>query len=67
MLAIRLLAEPDRLDTLALPVSPADDGPARPVPTVAVLPDGLAEEAAALAPVARLTGRAGEVQAQLRP
>ncbi|MEH1097999.1 leucyl aminopeptidase family protein [Micromonospora sp. CPCC 205561] len=69
MLAIRLLAEPDRLDTLALPVRPGtgDDAPAEPAPTGVRLPEGVAEEAAALAPAARLTGRPGEVQAQLRP
>ncbi|MEU6072987.1 leucyl aminopeptidase family protein [Micromonospora sp. NPDC047074] len=69
MLAIRLLAEPDRLDTLVLPICPGqgDDAPARPVPTGTVLPDGVAEEAIALPPVARLTGRPGEVHAQLRP
>ncbi|MGN9764776.1 leucyl aminopeptidase family protein [Micromonospora sp. SD12] len=69
MLAIRLLAEPDRLDTLVLPVrpGPADGDPARPAPTASALPDGVTEEAAALAPAARLTGRPGEVQAQLRP
>ncbi|MCX4386886.1 leucyl aminopeptidase family protein [Micromonospora peucetia] len=69
MLAIRLLAEPDRLDTLVLPVwpGPGDDDPARPAPTAATLPDGVVEEAAALVPAARLTGRPGEVQAQLRP
>ncbi|PZG20764.1 peptidase M17 [Micromonospora craterilacus] len=69
MLAIRLTAEPDRLDTVALPVRPgaADDAPAAPVPTAVALPDGVAEEAAALAPMARFAGRAGEVRAQLRP
>ncbi|PZF97103.1 leucyl aminopeptidase family protein [Micromonospora deserti] len=69
MLAIRLLAEPDRLDTVAQPVRPAeaDDAPAAPVPTAVALPDGVAEEAAALAPAARLTGRAGETRMQLRP
>ncbi|MGC4761800.1 leucyl aminopeptidase family protein [Micromonospora sp. DT46] len=69
MLAIRLLAEPDRLDTLVLPVRPgaAGDEPARPAPTGATLPDGVAEEAVALVPAARLTGRPGEVHAQLRP
>ncbi|MEU4774664.1 leucyl aminopeptidase family protein [Micromonospora sp. NPDC023644] len=69
MLAIRLLAEPDRLDILVLPVrpGPGDDDPARPAPTGAALPDDVVEEAAALVPAARLTGRPGEVQAQLRP
>ncbi|MEV1329167.1 leucyl aminopeptidase family protein [Micromonospora costi] len=72
MLAIRLLAEPDRLDTLVLPVRPADtgeggDAPAVPVPPAVALPDGVAEEAGALTPAARLTGRAGETRVQLRP
>ncbi|MFC0507841.1 leucyl aminopeptidase family protein [Micromonospora costi] len=72
MLAIRLLAEPDRLDTLVLPVRPADTGEggdarAVPVPPAVALPDGVADEAAALTPAARLTGRAGETRVQLRP
>ncbi|MGK5738168.1 leucyl aminopeptidase family protein [Micromonospora sp. URMC 103] len=72
MLAIRLLAEPDRLDALVLPVRPTDtagggDAAAVPVPTAVALPDGVADEAAALTPAARLTGRAGEVRVQLRP
>ncbi|BCJ58754.1 leucyl aminopeptidase family protein [Micromonospora endophytica] len=69
MLAIRLTAEPDRLATVALPVRPgdADDVPAGPVPTAVTLPDGVGDEAAALAPLARLTGRAGEIRVQLRP
>ncbi|MET8350819.1 leucyl aminopeptidase family protein [Micromonospora sp. NPDC005206] len=72
MLAIRLIAEPDRLDVLVLPVRPADqaadgDASAVPAPTAVALPDGTAEEAAALAPVARLTGRAGEIRTHLRP
>ncbi|MEV4655187.1 leucyl aminopeptidase family protein [Micromonospora sp. NPDC049301] len=72
MLAIRPLAEPDRLDVLILPVRPVDpaadgDASVEPVPTAVALPDGVAEEAAALVPVARLTGRAGETRTQLRP
>ncbi|RKN23832.1 leucyl aminopeptidase family protein [Micromonospora musae] len=72
MLAIRLFAEPDRLDTLVLPVRPAadaegGDAPAVPVLTTATLPDGVADEAAALVGAARLTGRAGEIRTQLRP
>ncbi|GGM26110.1 leucyl aminopeptidase [Micromonospora sonchi] len=69
MLAIRLTAEPDRLATVALPVRPGgvDDAPAEPVPAAVALPDGVADTAAALAPLARLTGRAGEVRDQLRP
>ncbi|QGN45596.1 leucyl aminopeptidase family protein [Micromonospora sp. WMMD558] len=72
MLAIRLVAEPERLDTLVLPLCPGgegagDDAPAVPVPTAVTLPDGVADEAAALAPAARSTGRAGEVRTQFRP
>ncbi|MEU7943549.1 leucyl aminopeptidase family protein [Micromonospora taraxaci] len=65
MLAIRLIAEPDRLDVLVLPVGAADS--AELVPTAATPPDGTADEAAALVPAARLTGRAGEIHTQLRP
>ncbi|WFF02728.1 leucyl aminopeptidase family protein [Micromonospora sp. WMMD964] len=65
MLAIRLIAEPDRLDVLVLPVRAAD--PAELVPTAVAPPDGTVEEAAALVPAARLTGRAGEIHTQLRP
>ncbi|WUR60644.1 leucyl aminopeptidase family protein [Micromonospora chokoriensis] len=65
MLAIRLIAEPDRLDVLVLPVRAADS--AELVPTAVTPPDGTADEAAALVPAARLTGRAGEIHAQLRP
>ncbi|MEW1590335.1 leucyl aminopeptidase family protein [Micromonospora vinacea] len=72
MLAIRLIAEPDRLDALVLPVRPADstaeaDTSAEPVSTAVAAPDGTADEAAALASAARLTGRAGEIHTQLRP
>ncbi|RLP93914.1 leucyl aminopeptidase family protein [Micromonospora sp. BL4] len=72
MLAIRPIAEPDRLDVLVLPVRPAaepadGDASAEPAPTAVALPDGTAEEAAALVPVARLTGRAGEIRTHLRP
>ncbi|MGI5525307.1 leucyl aminopeptidase family protein [Micromonospora sp. CA-259024] len=72
MLAIRLIAEPDRLDVLVLPVRPADpaaegDAPAEPMPTAVTPPDSTADEAAALVPAARLTGRAGEVHTQVRP
>ncbi|WP_410810024.1 leucyl aminopeptidase family protein [Micromonospora sp. 067-2] len=72
MLAIRLIAEPERADVLVLPVRPAeqavgDNTDAEPVPTAVAPPDGTAEEAAALAPVARLSGRAGEIRTQLRP
>ncbi|MEU7673826.1 leucyl aminopeptidase family protein [Micromonospora taraxaci] len=65
MLAIRLIAEPDRLDVLVLPVCAADS--AELVPTAATPPDGTADEAAALVPAARLTGRAGEIHTQVRP
>ncbi|MFG3553344.1 leucyl aminopeptidase family protein [Micromonospora sp. NPDC047557] len=72
MLAIRPLAEPDRLDVLVLPVRPTDpaaggDAPAELAPAAVTLPDGTAEEAAALVPVARLNGRAGEIRTHLRP
>ncbi|MBM0205462.1 leucyl aminopeptidase [Micromonospora sp. STR1s_5] len=72
MLAIRLIAEPDRLDVLVLPVRSADstaegDTSVEPVPTAVAGPDGTDDEAAALASVARLTGRAGEIHTQLRP
>ncbi|SCE72984.1 leucyl aminopeptidase family protein [Micromonospora chokoriensis] len=65
MLAIRLIAEPDRLDVLVLPVRAADS--AELVPTAVTPPDGTADEAAALVPAARLTGRAGEIHTQVRP
>ncbi|MCG5470563.1 leucyl aminopeptidase family protein [Micromonospora sp. LAH09] len=72
MLAIRLIAEPDRLDVLVLPVRAADpaagnDTTAEPVSTAVAPPDGTADEAAALVPAARLNGRAGEIHTQLRP
>ncbi|MEU5904211.1 leucyl aminopeptidase family protein [Micromonospora sp. NPDC047527] len=72
MLVIRPIAEPDGLDVLVLPVRPSDAAPegdasAVPVPTAVSPPDGTAEEAAALVPVARLSGRAGEIRTQLRP
>ncbi|MEV1156304.1 leucyl aminopeptidase family protein [Micromonospora chokoriensis] len=65
MLAIRLIAEPDRLDVLVLPVRAADS--AELVPTAVTPPDGTGDEAAALVPAARLTGRAGEIHTQVRP
>ncbi|MFF5177295.1 leucyl aminopeptidase family protein [Micromonospora sp. NPDC000316] len=72
MLVIRPIAEPVGLDVLVLPVRPSDAAPggdatAVPVPTAVSPPDGTAEEAAALVPVARLSGRAGEIRTQLRP
>ncbi|MGB2568070.1 leucyl aminopeptidase family protein [Micromonospora citrea] len=72
MLAIRLTAGPDRLDTLVLPVraGAATDGgetPATLAPTVTALPDEVAAEANALLPATRLTGRAGETFVHLRP
>nr|WP_230417024.1 leucyl aminopeptidase family protein [Micromonospora tarapacensis] len=52
-----------------MPVRPGavDDTPAEPMPTAVTLPDGVADEAAALIPMARFAGRAGEVHVQLRP
>ncbi|MFG1884422.1 leucyl aminopeptidase family protein [Micromonospora sp. NPDC049102] len=72
MLAIRPLAEPERLDVLVLPVRPIDpaaggDASAELVPAAVTPPDGTTEEAAALVPAARLSGRAGEITTQLRP
>ncbi|MEH1166707.1 M17 family metallopeptidase [Micromonospora sp. CPCC 205539] len=72
MLAIHPVTEPDRLDVLVLPVRPTtpatgEGAAAEPVPTAVTTPDGTADEAAALAPAARLTGRAGEIRTQLRP
>ena len=72
MLDICPIAEPDRLDVLVLPVRPSDEAPggdasATPAPTAVAPPDGTAEEAAALVPAARLSGRAGEIRTQLRP
>ncbi|TCB99679.1 leucyl aminopeptidase family protein [Micromonospora zingiberis] len=69
MLAIRLTAEPDRLGAVALPLRPGagDGAAAEPVPTDVALPVGVVDEATALAPMAGLTGRAGEVHRQLRP
>lgn len=69
MLAIRLLAEPTRLDVLALPIRPTDraDPPAELVPVAAALPDGVADELAALVPAARLTGDPGQTWTQVRP
>ncbi|MEU3452072.1 leucyl aminopeptidase family protein [Micromonospora sp. NPDC006766] len=68
MLAIRLVSEPTRLDTLVLPIRPeGSEGPAALVPTASPLADEVRAEATALLPVARLAGDAGEVWAQLRP
>ncbi|MER6594268.1 leucyl aminopeptidase family protein [Micromonospora purpureochromogenes] len=72
MLAIRLSAGPDRLDTLVLPVRAAADTdggdiPATLAPTGPALPDEVLAEATALLPATRLTGRAGETYAHLRP
>ncbi|MFC5923770.1 leucyl aminopeptidase family protein [Micromonospora vulcania] len=72
MLAIRPIAEPDRLDVLVLPVRPTEPGgggaaSAEPVPAAVTPPDGTVDEAAALAPAARLTGCAGEIRTHLRP
>ncbi|GIJ38230.1 leucyl aminopeptidase family protein [Micromonospora andamanensis] len=69
MLAIRLTAEPERLDTLVLPVrsGATEAAAAEPVPTGVTPPEGIADEVAALVPVARFKGRAGDVHTQLRP
>ncbi|MFU8853007.1 leucyl aminopeptidase family protein [Micromonospora sp. SL1-18] len=68
MLAIRLVSEPVRLDTLVLPVRPeGPDSPAALVPTASPPADDVRTEAAALLPVARLTGDAGEIREHLRP
>ncbi|WP_327036519.1 leucyl aminopeptidase family protein [Micromonospora ureilytica] len=72
MLDIRLIAEPDRLDALVLPVRPAEstaegDTSAEPMSTAVAAPDGTADEAVALVSAARLTGRTGEIHTQLRP
>lgn len=69
MFAIRLLAEPERLDVLALPVRPAAEAEpsAQLVPVAAALPDGIADELTALLPAARLGGDAGQTWNQIRP
>ncbi|MEU0547609.1 leucyl aminopeptidase family protein [Micromonospora sp. NPDC005979] len=72
MLAIRPLAEPERLDVLVLPVRPAEaaaggDVSAELTPTAVTPPGDTADEAAVLVPAARLSGRAGEISTQLRP
>ena len=72
MLAIRLVAEPDRLDVArpARPLRRLDGGrctSAEPVSTAVAARTALADEAAALLPAARLTGAAGEIHALLRP
>ncbi|TDC76302.1 leucyl aminopeptidase family protein [Micromonospora sp. KC606] len=72
MLAIRLTANPDRLDTLVLPVrtgATTDGGtaPAMLAPTGVALPDEVSAEATTLLPATRLAGRAGETFAHLRP
>ncbi|MEU6023315.1 leucyl aminopeptidase family protein [Micromonospora sp. NPDC047134] len=69
MLAIRLIAEPDQLDAVALPLrsGATDTASAQPVPTAVALPHGVADEATALASMIGLTGRAGEAHRQLRP
>ncbi|SCG44178.1 leucyl aminopeptidase family protein [Micromonospora inositola] len=70
MLAIRLVSEPARLDTLVLPIRPVGpaegaDAPAALVPTTPP-PGDVRAEADALLPAARLTGRAGELREHLR-
>ncbi|MFR9777122.1 leucyl aminopeptidase family protein [Micromonospora sp. MS34] len=68
MLAIRLVSEPERLDTLVLPVrNEGSDAPATLVPTASPPADDLQAEATALIPAARLSGAAGEVREHLRP
>ncbi|MCW3816234.1 leucyl aminopeptidase family protein [Micromonospora sp. DR5-3] len=68
MLAIRLVREPERLDTLVLPVRPeGPDSPPALVPTASPPADDVRAEAASLLPAARLTGAAGEVREHLRP
>ncbi|MEH0937504.1 leucyl aminopeptidase family protein [Micromonospora psammae] len=72
MLAIRLTAGADRLDTLVLPVRSGDatagsEAPAELLATGAGLPAEALEEAAELLPATRLTGRSGETRAHLRP
>ncbi|MFC8847245.1 MULTISPECIES: leucyl aminopeptidase family protein [unclassified Micromonospora] len=73
MLAIRLMGGPERSpDALALPIrpaGPAEDGTVRAAvwPGLPALADDVLVEAAALAPAARATGRAGEVHVHLRP
>ncbi|WP_320065669.1 leucyl aminopeptidase family protein [Micromonospora sp. RTGN7] len=74
MLAIRLVSGPERPDALAVPIHPARAAEAEGGTGAATLPAGLPAldddvlaEAAALAPAARATGRAGEVHVHLRP
>ncbi|NES14152.1 MULTISPECIES: M17 family metallopeptidase [Micromonospora] len=68
MLAIRLVSEPARLDTLVLPIRrEGPDTPAALVPTARPPADEVRAEAIALVPAARLTGEAGEVREHLRP
>ncbi|MER7166141.1 leucyl aminopeptidase family protein [Micromonospora sp. NPDC000207] len=73
MLAFRLVAEPERLDTLVLPIRPDDrtddgDAPAALLATLGWEPaEEVGAEARALLSVARLHGRAGEARMHLRP
>ncbi|MEU2612535.1 leucyl aminopeptidase family protein [Micromonospora sp. NPDC007271] len=68
MLAIHLVSEPVRLDTLVLPVRPeGPDAPAALVATASPPADDVRAEVAALLPVARLAGDAGELREHLRP
>ncbi|KXK63766.1 peptidase M17 [Micromonospora rosaria] len=71
MLAFRLVAEPDRLDTLVLPIRldavDRDDTPGAVLPaSTLALPDEVRAEVDALIPAARCTGRAGESATHLR-
>ncbi|WP_174536444.1 leucyl aminopeptidase family protein [Micromonospora chalcea] len=74
MLVIRLVSGPVGSDALVLPVRPgkpdSTDSPgsgAELVPTAVASGDDVRAEAAALLPVTRLTGAAGEVREHLRP
>ena len=69
MLAISLVTEPTERDPLVLPVRPAGDGQEHAELVAVARPPAtdLADEATALLPMARLTGRAGETHLALRP
>ncbi|GGL92384.1 MULTISPECIES: leucyl aminopeptidase family protein [Micromonospora] len=74
MLAFRLVAEPERLDTLVLPVRAESGSPTGAeqatgsLPgTVPALTDQVRDEVVALLPAAKFTGRAGETRDHLRP
>ncbi|WFE38273.1 leucyl aminopeptidase family protein [Micromonospora sp. WMMD998] len=68
MLAIRLVSGSTGPDALVLPVRPgAPDAPPEVVPTATTPGDDIRAEVAALLPVARHTGAAGEIREHLRP